>query len=151
MPHWARGMADTQDLVQDTLVRTFRRIEAFEPENDGALLAYLRQGILNRIRDEIRRASRKPPAGPLDSRIEDQAASPLESAIGTEAVGRYERALGRLRAEDRDALVARVELNCSNEEIAVMLRKPSANAARMAVERALVRLAQEMRSDSSKR
>ena len=140
-------MAETQDLVQDTLIRTFKRIEAFEPQSDGALQAYLRQGILNRIRDEVRRAGRKPTPGPLDSQIEDQAASPLESAIGTEAVARYERALGRLRAEDREAIIARVELNCTNEEMAVLLRKPTANAARMAVERALVRLAQEMRDD----
>jgi RNA polymerase sigma factor (sigma-70 family) len=144
-------MADTQDLVQDTLIRTFKRIEAFEPESDGALQAYLRQGILNRIRDELRRAGRRPAAGPLDSQVEDEAASPLEMAIGREAAERYERALGRLRPEDREAIIARVELDCTHEEIAAMLRKPTANAARMAVERALARLAEEMRRDAENR
>ena len=36
-------------------------------------------------------------------------------------------------------------MDSTNEEIAVALGKSSANAARMAVERALVRLAEEMR------
>jgi DNA-directed RNA polymerase specialized sigma24 family protein len=65
--------------------------------------------------------------------------------IGVEAVERYERALTRLRPDDRAALIGRIEMDCSNEELAVALKKPSANAARMAVERALVRLADEMR------
>ncbi len=147
LPRWARDMSDTQDLVQDTLIRTFKRIEAFDPRGEGALQAYLRQGILNRIRDELRRAGRQPVVSVLDSQTEDAGASPLEHAIGAEAVDRYERALSRLRPEDREAIIARVELNQSNQEIAVMLGKPSANAARMAVERALVRLADEMRKD----
>jgi RNA polymerase sigma-70 factor (ECF subfamily) len=145
LPVWARDVADTQDLVQDTLIQTFKRIEAFEPRGDGALQAYLRQGVLNRIRDELRRAQRRPAASVLDSQMEDSGASPLEIAVGTEAVCRYERALARLRAEDREAIIARVELDCSNEEIAAMLGKPTANAARMAVERALIKLAEEMR------
>ncbi len=148
LPRWARDITETQDLVQETLIQTLKRIEAFEPHHDGALQAYLRQGILNRIRDEMRRAGRRPPPGVLDSQVEDTDASPLESAIGAEAVARYERALGRLRPEDREAIIARVELDCSNSEIAELLRKPSANAARMTVERALVKLAEEMRKDA---
>ena len=41
-------------------------------------------------------------------------------------------------------MVSRVELGLSYAEIADLLEKPSANAARMAVVRALVRLAAEM-------
>ena len=41
LPHWARDLADTDDLVQDTLLQTFRRIE--EPRRVGALQAYLLQ------------------------------------------------------------------------------------------------------------
>jgi RNA polymerase sigma factor (sigma-70 family) len=149
LPRWARDIADTQDLVQDTLIQTFKRIETFESRGDGALAAYLRQGVLNRIRDEVRRAGRRPPPQDLDSKIEDAAPSPLESIIGVEAAERYDRALARLRPVDREAIVARVELGFSNEEIAVMLGKPSANAARMAVERALVRLAEQMRNDTT--
>jgi RNA polymerase sigma-70 factor (ECF subfamily) len=148
LPVWARDVTDTQDLVQDTLIQTFKRIETFEPRGEGSLHAYLRQGILNRIRDELRRAGRRPAAGALDSQIEDQGTTPLEAAIGVEAVSRYERALDRLRPEDREAIIARVELGYGNEEIAALLGKPTANAARMAVERALLKLAAEMRNGS---
>ena len=39
-------------------------------------------------------------------------------------------------------------MGATNDEIAVMLDRPSANAARMAVERALVRLAREMEQET---
>ena len=69
---------------------------------------------------------------------------PLESAIGIEALERYEAALARLRPEEREAIVARVEMDGSYQEVAQALGKPSADAARMAVSRALLRLAEEM-------
>ena len=144
LPRWARDIADTQDLVQETLFQTFKRIEAFEPRGDGALQAYLRHAILNRIREELRRTKRRPVKVELDSQAEGDNQSPLEEAIGLEALERYERALAALRQEDREAIVARVELGYTNQEIAELLNKPSANAARMAVERAIVRLAREM-------
>jgi RNA polymerase sigma-70 factor, ECF subfamily len=144
LPRWARDIADTQDLVQETLFQTFKRIERFEPRGDGALQAYLREAILNRIREELRRVKRKPTKVDLDPQAEDDGWSPLEEAIGRQALERYERALSELRAEDRDVIVARVELGYTNPEIAGLLKKPSANAARMALERALVRLAKTM-------
>jgi RNA polymerase sigma-70 factor (ECF subfamily) len=145
LPPWARDAADTQDLVQETVVRAFRHIERFEVRGEGALQAYLRQALLNRIRSEIRRVSRRPSAGELDTQMEAPGPSPLESAVGREAVERYEAALARLRSTDREAIIARIEMGLTHEELAVALGKPSANAARMAVERALFRLAREMR------
>lgn len=144
MPQRIRDGADTQDLVQDAVVQTFRRIDAFEVRTEGGLQAYLRQVVLNRIRDCYRRAARRPEPAPFDSQAEDPGPSALDEAIGREAVARYERALARLREDDRHAIVARVEMGATNDEIARMLGKPTANAARMTVERALVRLAREM-------
>src|SRR5918999_4728567 len=66
LPKFARDLADTDDLVQDTLLQTFKRIEGFEPRGVGALHAYLRQAVLNRIRDELRRKGRQPEATELD-------------------------------------------------------------------------------------
>ncbi len=148
LPRWARALSETQDIVQEAVVQTFKRIEQFEARGEGALQAYLRQGVLNRIRDEIRKANRRPSPEALDPHAPDGAPSPLDQAIGAEAVERYDRALARLKPQDREAIIARVEMGCSNEEIAGALGKPSPNAARMAVERALVRLADEMRKDT---
>jgi RNA polymerase sigma-70 factor (ECF subfamily) len=144
LPYWSRDLADTQDLVQETLVQTFQRIEKFEARGEGALQAYLRQAILNRIRDELRRAKRRPPKTELDSEAEAHDRSPLEEAIGQEAMERYEQALASLRPEDRELVVARIELGYTYPEMAELLRKPTANAARMAAERAIIRLAKEL-------
>jgi len=145
LPAWARDLADTQDLVQETVVQAFRHIERFDIRGEGALQAYLRQALLNRIRSEIRRVNRRPHTTELDVSIEDPGRSPLERAIGAQKIERYEMALSRLRAPDREAIIGRIELGLTYEELARMLGKPSPNAARMAVERAVFRLANEMR------
>jgi RNA polymerase sigma factor (sigma-70 family) len=145
LPGWARDLADTDDLVQDTLIQTFKRIEGFEPRRVGALQAYLRQAVLNRIRDELRRKRRRPDLTELNGLELDRAESPLEQAIGREAVDRYESALTRLRPDEREAIIARVEMGYSYEELAEALGKPTAEAARKAAQRALARLAEEMK------
>ena len=144
LPRWTRDLMDTDDLVQETLLRAVNRMPSFESRHEGALLAYLRQAVMNRIRDEVRRTGRSPVATPLDDNQQDRAASPLDLAIGQEAVERYEAALARLRPEEREAVVMRVELEWSYLEIARATGKPSVDAARMTVSRALVRLAEEM-------
>lgn len=145
LPGWARDLTDTDDLVQETLVQTFKRIEAFEPRRVGALQAYLRQAVLNRIRDELRRKRRRPDIAELNGLEIDHGESPLEQAIGREAVDRYEGALTRLRPDEREAIIARVEMGYSYEELAEALGKPTADAARKAAQRALARLAEEMK------
>jgi RNA polymerase sigma-70 factor (ECF subfamily) len=145
LPKWARQVIDTDDLVQDTLLQTFRRIEAFEPRREGALQAYLRQAVLNRIRDELRRSRREPDATELDGLEGDPAQSPLERAIGREAVERYERALERLTPQEREAIIARLEMGYSYDELAEALAKPTADAARKTAQRALAHLVEEMK------
>jgi RNA polymerase sigma factor (sigma-70 family) len=144
LPQWARERLDTEDLVQETLLESVGRIQSFEVRATGTFHGYLRQALLNRVRDEVRRANRRPLAGELPETNIDPGPSPLDMAIGVEARERYERALGRLGEDDREAIVARVEMACSYEDVADALGKPSAEAARKAVGRALVRLAREM-------
>lgn len=145
LPRWARDIADTSDLVQETVIQTFKRVEAFEPRGEGALQAYLRQAVLNRIRSEFRRKGRKPTIENFDERIADDQASPLEAAIRQEQLDRYDAALSRLSERERDLIVARVEVGLTYEEIAEAMAKPSWNAARMATARALLRLAEELK------
>jgi RNA polymerase sigma-70 factor (ECF subfamily) len=145
LPSWARTAADTDDVVQDAIIKTLRRVDAFEPEHDGALQAYLRQAVLNRIRDELRRAKRQPPGEPLsDDHAAARERSPLEHLIGCESIARYESALARLRPTDTQLIIARVELGLSYEEIMRAHRRPTLHATRVAVWRALARLAREM-------
>jgi RNA polymerase sigma-70 factor, ECF subfamily len=145
LPKWARQLSDTDDLVQDALVQTFKRIEGFEPRGVGALQGYLRQAVLNRLRDELRRRARAPEMADLTAVEIESGESPLELAIGREGVQRYEDALGRLRPDDREAIIGRVELGYTYEELAQVLGKPTADAARKAAQRAVMRLAEELR------
>jgi RNA polymerase sigma factor (sigma-70 family) len=149
LPRWARGMVETQDLVQEALFQTFKKIEAFQPERVGALQAYLRQAVLNRIRDELRRVGRRPVADALDDEHVDPGPSPLEEAIGREATERYEVALAALRPEEREAIIGRIELGYTYDELAEALGKPTGDAARKAAARALVRLVEEMTRGAS--
>src|SRR5262249_51857443 len=138
-------IADTADMVQETLVGTFKRLDRFEPRRKGALHAYLRQAVRNRMRDEVRRASRQPTRQDIEGAVVvDRAPSPLDLAIGDQAAQRYLRALSCLRDDDQQAIVARVELGYSYDQIAAVLNRRSPDAARMLVTRALVRLATEM-------
>jgi RNA polymerase sigma-70 factor (ECF subfamily) len=148
LPTYARELCDTEDLVQDTVINALRRWDGFEVRHPGSWIAYLRQAILNRIRDEVRRARRRPiPVEFVDDRPDDTA-SPLEKVINRVDLDRYEAALERLRPDDRLAILGRIEHNYSYEELAVALGKPTSNAARVAVRRALMRLAEEMSDEA---
>jgi RNA polymerase sigma factor (sigma-70 family) len=148
LPQSARGMQETADLVQDAVFSAMRRIDAFEARHQGALQAYLRLAVMNRIRDVIRQQRRRPLQIELPEALADHGASPLEQVIGSENVDRYDAAVQRLRPEDREAIIGRLELQHSYEELAVVLNKPSPAAARMAVMRAMKRLAGELRHAS---
>ncbi len=144
LPPSARGAYDTQDLVQVTLTKVFQHVKTFEPRHPGAFRDYVWTTLWNAIRDLARQQQRRGPSNPLDSSIIGNSPSPLEEAIGHEVLDRYERGLERLRPEDREAIVARIEMGLSYAEVAAALSKPSAEAAQMAVSRALMRLAREM-------
>lgn len=145
LPRWARDLADTDDLVQDTFLRTFTKIDAFDVRGVGALQAYLREAVRNRIRDELRRKKRAPVLVDQDGLQLEGAGSPFEEVVGREAVERYAAALARLKPEEREAILARVEMDYSYAELAEILGKPTADAARKAAQRALLRLAEEMK------
>ena len=151
VPTWARDAADTADLVQETVFHTLRRLDSFKPQRDGALLGYLRRSLVNRVHDQFRRASRRPQVEPLadglDERVSNDEESPLDVVIGHDDRRRYEAALKRLRPIDRRAIVASIELGYNYEQLALVLNKPSAPAARLAVRRALLRLGDEMRRE----
>ena len=144
LPQHARSLQETQDLVQNAVMRAIPRLQTFEALRPGALQAFLRQAVANEIIDEIRKARRRPEPAEVPETLPSLAPSPLEVAIGREGFERYEAALARLKPGDREAIIARMELQQSYEEVALALGKPNANAARVAVKRAIERLIKEM-------
>jgi RNA polymerase sigma factor (sigma-70 family) len=149
LPASARGALDTGDLVQEAALHALRRLDVFEPRHVGAMQAYLRLSVINRIRDEVRRVTRHPAPVELPPDHPADATSPLEFAIQAESYERYRQALAAMNARHREIVVARVELQWSLAEIAQRFGMRTADAARMAVSRALKRLSAHMAGKES--
>jgi len=144
-PPRARTLLDTDDLVQITLLRALDGVKRFEPRREGAFLSYLRTILMNEIRQALRRVDRGPQREALPADLDDDRPSPLEEVIGTEAYEAYEAGLANLTDEQRQAIVLRVEMGFSFEEIAEAIGSPSKDAARMLVARAIIHLSEMMR------
>ena len=144
LPMYARSLLDTSDIVQDVFLKTLQGLDRIEVRGPGIFQAYVRRAVLNRIRDEVRWARRRPGPDGVPEDLADSLPSPLEQAITTDTLERYERALGTLDDDERELVHLRLELDFPYEEIARMTGKPSPSAARMAIKRALARVAAAM-------
>lgn len=145
LPSYARGVGTTHDVVSEAIAKSFAAIGGFELRHEGAFLAYARKALLNGIVDQIRRARARPQGSELDDQLPSHELSPLDAAIGGEFREQYDRALTRLTPDQHQAVVLRLELGYSFDDVAEAMEAPSADAARMLVNRALVRLAEELR------
>ena len=144
LPAAARGSLDTGDLVQEAAMHVVQRLDVFQPRHVGAMQAYLRMSVLNRIRDEIRRVGRHPAPVELPEDHPGDSTSPLETALQAESYERYRTALADLKPRDREMIVARVEAQWSMGEIARQFGMRTVDGARMAVTRALKKLSANM-------
>ena len=139
-----RDINDTNDLVQDAIISALRHLDSFQPRHEGALQAYLRQIVRNRIMDLARSRRRRPDWVEVPASLPDNGTLPEEKMIKSVEWELYDTALERLRPEDREAIILRLELQYEYEELKVALDKPTADAARVAVIRAMKRLGEEI-------
>lgn len=140
LPRSHRTLLDTADVAQEVAGGAWRNLGRLTITSPGDLEAYVRQAVWNRIRDQGRRLQRSPLTIGLDSGIPAEAESPLDVRVRREQEERYRLALSHLAQSDLDLIVARAELGHSFQDIATLFDKPSAAAARMAVNRAVERL-----------
>jgi len=146
LPRWIRSIADTDDIVQDVLLRAVGRLHVVDLPTADALAAYLREAVWNRIRDEHRSFGRRGPHDALAAALADRAATPFDRAAASELDARYRRALAALTPADQELLVGHVELDYTHDQLGRMTGR-SRNAARMALYRAVTRLARTMGED----
>jgi RNA polymerase sigma-70 factor (ECF subfamily) len=144
LPRWTRPSADTSDVLQDVIVHTLSRLDVFQPQGRRALAAYLKTAVRNRIADEHRRAARWDMSDAVDT-LSSAAPSPYQRAVDAETERRYRAALARLPRRDRELVVAHLELEYSHAQLGCMIGR-SPNTARMALCRAITRLAEHMRA-----
>lgn len=144
LPSWARGTADTADIVQDALVRVLGRVDRIDVRGKGALAAYLRRAIQNRILDEMRYVGLRPAADLETVQLRDPAPSAVDRIAVEQDQQRYKAALGRLSEMERALIVGAIELGYNHEQLALATGKPTAGAARVALTRAIAHLVEEM-------
>ena len=151
LPPAARSHLDTSDLVQHAAMNAVARLDAFEPRDVGAMQAYLRQAVINRIRDELRRLGRRGTTVELADDIASTEPSPLEQTLQNETYDRYRTALGTLKPRERELVIAHVESHWTAPEIAEQFGFNTADGARVAVTRALKRLRATMGGNIGRR
>jgi RNA polymerase sigma-70 factor (ECF subfamily) len=143
LPRWTRTISDTTDLIQEAALRVFCRLDAFDIRSTRALAAYLHATVRNRIRDEHRRHARRGAHDVEPETLGDGAPSPFDIASSREAEARYRAALAQIPPPDRELIVAHFELGYTHEQLGCMTGR-SGNAARVALQRAVRRLAERM-------
>jgi RNA polymerase sigma-70 factor (ECF subfamily) len=147
LPRGGRSAASTDDLIQDAFVRSLAHLRTLEPRSPHGVFAYLRMIIMNQVRDYARQTKRRPVGEELhEAHAVDAGPSALDQVVGQETMDRYTRALATLAEEDQDIILAFVELRLKDKELAELFQKPSPDAARMARNRAVARLARAMES-----
>lgn len=141
LPRWVRSAADTADVVHDAVARMLARFRALDLAEPAAFAAYLSESVRNRIRDEHRRFARRGTHAHVDPI--DPAPSALDQQIARDLETRYLAALARLAPQDQYLIVGHVELDYNHDQLGHMTGR-TRNAARMALQRAMARLAKEM-------
>jgi RNA polymerase sigma-70 factor (ECF subfamily) len=120
---------ELDDVVQETLLRAFRSIARYRPEDEDSFLRWL-GGIANHVILEAAKRSRREVIVPLDVEPADGAqVSASRAARREERFARLEEALASLSPEHRQVVIlARIERLPMKEVAARMGRTPGAAA-----------------------
>lgn len=148
LPAAARGLRDTDDLAITTLWSCVQRLSKLDLGEEGSFLRYLRTALKNELRKEITRSKRAEDIAEVpESRILPMRPGnpqPDQETEIREDMAEYEKALDLLTQTEQDLIVARLEFGMSFLQIAEWFGKPSEDAARMATNRAVHKLAEKM-------
>ena len=136
VPQWLEPRGDADDFVQLTAIKTLQKLHHLSANRAETIQPYMRQMLLNLVRDEIRKAGRA--AETVE--IEDHASadmSPMDRLVERANWESYRRALRGVTPRERVAVAGRIERGLSYDELRKELRVPTANAARALVGRAI--------------
>jgi hypothetical protein len=143
IPAWAVGRVDASAVVRSALLDALPRLRDMEPSSAGTVQAMLRDAVYERLSNDLRALLPHGQSNPGESPM---TASVLEQAAGRWNLERYDSALAALRPLDREAIIGRLELRQSYEELATALGEVDASVARARVTTAVARLVEKMAS-----
>jgi RNA polymerase sigma factor (sigma-70 family) len=154
--HPLRRQFDTMDLGHSVFVEVLRDLPRFEDRGEKAFHSWLAIKATSKVRMKLRKALR-PHGGrrevTLTREILEWPASqeprPLACLLRNETDGRLREALDRLDDRLRTLIHLRVEEALTYSEVAAWMDLPSAEAARKLYARALVKVRNHLKSDSS--
>ncbi len=128
---------DVEDLVQETVLRAFRRIETFK--GVSSFRTWLMTIGSNLLKDSWRRRSRRPEV-PLEEReIVDEAADPQANVVAGDIAARIGAFVQTLPRMQRDVFLLRAQQGMEYQEIARAIGT-TAGAARVHYHHAIKRL-----------
>ncbi len=128
---------DVDDLVQETFLRAFRRIETFK--GVSSFRTWLMTIGSNLLKDAWRRRSRRPVVALEDREIVDQASDPQSEAVAEDLAARLGACVRTLPRLQRDVFLLRAQQGMPYEEIAGALGT-TPGAARVHYHHAIKRL-----------
>jgi RNA polymerase sigma-70 factor (ECF subfamily) len=134
------GGLDVEDIAQEACLRVLSRLGTLQFRTGEEVAAYFRRAAWNLVLDHHRRTARRPVIHALADEVAGGQPSPLDRLLLLERRGRISARLARLRPEMRRAILLRAPGAC-DQRLAVLLRRPSAGAARVAITRALAKVA----------
>jgi RNA polymerase sigma-70 factor (ECF subfamily) len=140
----ARCQNETRDLVHISIGKAFSSLDGFVYRNQGSFLGYLHRILRNEVATVNRLWMMRKPSAELDGNVADSGPGPDDAYVARERLEIYERALATLPTRDQELIRMR-EMGLTNPEVASEAGFASPNAARMAVTRAIERLAAAIR------
>lgn len=144
IPRWLERYADADDLVQLAAIRTLGRLPHLAEDRLETIQAYMREVVLNLLRDAARRSGRNPDMVRVEEHHATTCVSAFDALCGRGAWQAYAAAKKELSARDCRAVEGRVERGMTYEELTDVLGVGSANTARVTVTRAIARLVKAM-------
>ncbi len=136
IPQRAREYINTEDMVHDTFVKALNSNDKLRARTAGEFFSYLRTIFVNQIKQELRRNK---PLQEHISQLDNETRMSHETDLGTFID--YDQALSQLSDKEQQAIIMRLEFGLSHQEVAELMNKNSADAARVFISRSLVKMA----------
>ncbi len=135
VPQLLRQQQDTSDIVQVTWLKVLDKLPQIQVQERGDFFAYLRQTLVNALRDALRSEARSPEVRHDVGDITLQSVASVTNVAQDDWLA-YEQALAKLPEDFRIAVLMRFEFGMSFVEIGAELDQPP-DRVRMRVTRAL--------------